>query len=432
MGIIVPSIAVVQSFQGHVIIRGMKVLLIGSGGREHTLAWRLAQSPHLDRLLIAPGNPGTARLGQNIAIPVTDLDALADLAQREAVDLVIVGPEDPLVHGLVDRCLARGIPAFGPTAAAARIEGSKSFAKTLMREAGVPTAAAYTFESPADAAAFVRKSARPWVVKADGLAQGKGVVVPDDPAATLAAIERLGTTAAGTRLVLEERLYGREISVLALCDGKTLLPLPPARDHKRLRDGDQGPNTGGMGAVAPIEDVDVAQMVAQYMQPVVDRLAARGTPFCGSLYAGLILTDAGPLVLEFNARFGDPEAQVVLPLVEGDFLAALADAAGGRLDPGMLRRRPGYAACVVLAAAGYPDAPRRGDPIYGTETVATSDLLLFHAGTAQRDDTLVTAGGRVLGVTGLGPNMQAALDRAYGAIRTIDFADKQYRTDIGT
>lgn len=410
----------------------MKVLLIGSGGREHTLAWRLAQSPHLDRLLIAPGNPGTARLGQNIAIPVTDLDALADLAQREAVDLVIVGPEDPLVHGLVDRCLARGIPAFGPTAAAARIEGSKSFAKTLMREAGVPTAAAYTFESPADAAAFVRKSARPWVVKADGLAQGKGVVVPDDPAATLAAIERLGTTAAGTRLVLEERLYGREISVLALCDGKTLLPLPPARDHKRLRDGDQGPNTGGMGAVAPIEDVDVAQMVAQYMQPVVDRLAARGTPFCGSLYAGLILTDAGPLVLEFNARFGDPEAQVVLPLVEGDFLAALADAAAGRLDPGMLRRRPGYAACVVLAAAGYPDAPRRGDPIYGTETVATSDLLLFHAGTAQRDDTLVTAGGRVLGVTGLGPNMQAALDRAYGAIRTIDFADKQYRTDIGT
>jgi phosphoribosylamine---glycine ligase len=409
----------------------MKVLLIGSGGREHTLAWRLAQSPQLDQLLIAPGNPGTARLGRNIAIPVTDLDALADLAQREAVDLVVVGPEDPLVHGLVDRCLARGIPAFGPTAAAARIEGSKSFAKTLMQEAGVPTAASHTFATPADAATFVRKTGQPWVVKADGLAQGKGVVVPRDVAATLAAIERLGTTAAGTRLVLEERLHGCEISVLALCDGKTLLPLPPARDHKRLLDGDNGPNTGGMGAVAPIEDVDVAQIVAQCMQPVVDRLAARGTPFCGSLYAGLILTECGPLVLEFNARLGDPEAQVVLPLVEGDLPAALMACAEGRLDPGMLRRRSGYAACVVLAAAGYPDAPRRGDPIHGTAAVETADLLLFHAGTAQRDDTLVTAGGRVLGVTGLGPDMRVALDRAYDAIRTINFADKQYRTDIG-
>ncbi len=409
----------------------MNVLLIGSGGREHTLAWRLAQSPQLGRLLIAPGNPGTAQLGQNVPVPVTDLDALADLAQREAVDLVVVGPEDPLVHGLADRCLARGIPTFGPTAAAARIEGSKAFAKTLMREAGVPTAAAYTFDTPADAAAFVQRSGQPWVVKADGLAQGKGVAVPGDLAATLAAIERLGATAAGTRLVLEERLYGREISVLALCDGKTLLPLPPARDHKRLLDGDHGPNTGGMGAVAPIEDIDVAPIVAQYMQPVVDRLAARGTPFCGSLYAGLILTERGPLVLEFNARFGDPEAQVVLPLVEGDLLAALAACAAGHLDAGMLRQRPGYAACVVLAAVGYPDTPRRGDPIQGIEAVETTDLLLFHAGTAQHEDTLVTSGGRVLGVTGLGPDMRAALDQAYAAIQTIDFADKQYRTDIG-
>lgn len=409
----------------------MKILLIGSGGREHTLAWRLSQSPRLDRLLIAPGNPGTAQLGQNVAIPVTELDALADLAQRESVDLVVVGPEDPLVNGLVDRCLARGIPAFGPTAAAAQIEGSKSFAKTLMLEAGVHTAAAHTFDNPADAATFVRESGQPWVVKADGLAQGKGVVVPEDLAATLAAIERLGATPAGAQLVLEERLFGREISILALCDGKTLLPLPPARDHKRLRDGDQGPNTGGMGAIAPIEDIDVADLVARCMQPVVDRLAARGTPFCGSLYGGLILTERGPLVLEFNARFGDPEAQVVLPLVEGDLLAALLACAEGRLDPGMLGQREGYAACVVLAAAGYPDQPRRGDVIHGTESVAAEDLLLFHAGTAQREAGLVTAGGRVLGVTGLGPGMRDALDRAYAAVNSIEFAGKQYRTDIG-
>lgn len=415
-------------------MRGMNVLLIGSGGREHALAWRIAQSPLLERLFIAPGNPGTARHGHNIPIAQQDFDALVAFAQRESVDLVVVGPEDPLASGIVDRFLAAGIPAFGPGATAARIEGSKAFAKEIMREAGVPTAAAYAFDSPATAADFARQSGRPWVVKADGLAQGKGVVVADDLDATLDAIARLGTTPAGQRLLLEERLYGRELSVLALCDGRTLLPLTPARDHKRLLDGDRGPNTGGMGAIAPVDglaDATLDEIVARCMQPVVDVLAARGTPFCGSLYAGLILTEQGPRILEFNARFGDPEAQVVLPLTEGDFLAALRACAEGRLQPGLLSRRPGYAACVVLAAAGYPEAPRRGDVINGIAEVESADLLVFHAGTAQSAAGLVTAGGRVLGVTGLGASLRAALDRAYRAVEAIAFEGKQFRRDIG-
>ncbi len=413
----------------------MRVLLIGSGGREHALAWALSRSPRLDQLLIAPGNPGTARYGRNVDLSVQDFAGVINLARREAVDLVVVGPEDPLARGLVDQCHAAGLAAFGPTAAAARLEGSKAFAKTLMHEAGVPTAAAHSFSSAETASAFVRASGQPWVVKADGLAQGKGVVVADDLETTLAAIDRLSKTPAGDSLLLEERLCGREVSVLALCDGRTLLPLPPARDHKRLLDDDAGPNTGGMGAVAPVDDLPadmLSAIVADCMQPVVDRLANRGTPFCGSLYAGLMLTEQGPKVLEFNARFGDPEAQVVLPLVEGDLLVALLACAEGRLDPSMLQRRAGYAACVVLAAAGYPDVPRRGDLITGIEVAEQADLLVFHAGTAQDDRGLVTNGGRVLGITGLGPDMPSALARAYAAIEQIDFAGKQFRRDIGT
>ncbi len=412
----------------------MNVLIIGSGGREHALAWRLAQSPLLTQLFIAPGNPGTARLGQNVPVAVDDFDGLVDLARRIQAELVVVGPEDPLVRGLVDRLLAAGIPAFGPTATAARLEGSKAFAKALLRAAGVPTAVASTFASAEAAAAFVRTSGQPWVVKADGLAQGKGVVVAEDVEETLAAITRLSATPSGQQLLLEERLYGRELSVLALCDGRVLLPLTPARDHKRLLDGDAGPNTGGMGAVAPVDDVDadvLATVVTRCMQPVVDALAVRGAPFRGSLYAGLILTADGPKVLEFNARFGDPEAQVVLPLIEGDLLAALLACAEGRLDPALLRPRTGYAACVVLAAANYPGAPRRGDVITGIESVEEADLLVFHAGTALSEAGLVTAGGRVLGVTGLGATLPAALDRAYAAVERIEFAGKQYRRDIG-
>lgn len=413
----------------------MKVLLIGSGGREHALAWKIAQSPLLERLLIVPGNAGTLQHGENVPFPLRDVEGLVALARREAVDLLVVGPDNPLAEGIVDHFQAAGFRTFGPTAAAARIESSKSFAKRVMLEAGVPTVAAHVFDDPAAAASFARSSGRAWVVKADGLALGKGVIVADDLAATLDAIERLGATASGQRLLLEERLYGPEVSVLALCDGRTLLPLPPARDYKRLRDGDQGPNTGGMGAVAPAETLDADlfdEIVTRSMQPIVDLLAAQGTPFCGALYAGIILTDRGPCVLEFNARFGDPETQVILPLLEGDLLAALLACAEGRLDLDMLGWRQGHAVCVVLAAADYPDTPRRGDPISGVEALSGEEhVLLFHAGVDMGPQGLTTAGGRVLGVTGLGNSREAARERAYDAVENISFAGKQFRSDIG-
>lgn len=411
----------------------MNVLLVGSGSREHALAWKLAQSPLLGQLFIAPGNPGTAQLGHNVPVDAEAIPLLVDVARRQRVGLVVVGPEAPLAAGLADACTAAGIPVFGPSTAAARIESSKVFAKQLMARAGIPTAAAHTFGDPAEAIAFVRASRAPWVVKADGLAAGKGVVVAEDVDATIAAIERLMATSAGRRIVLEQRLSGPEVSVLALCDGTTLLPLPPARDHKRLLDGDAGPNTGGMGAYAPV-DLDAEtfeQIVERLMRPAVRALAEAGTPFRGALYAGVILTEDGPQILEFNARFGDPEAQVILPLIEGDLLAALLACAEGRLQPDMLGWGSGAAACVVLAAAGYPDAPRRGDPITGIEALDEPGVLLFHAGTAWQDGELVTNGGRVLGVTGLGRTLPAALARAYAAVEQIRFDGMQYRRDIG-
>lgn len=413
----------------------LRVLLLGSGGREHVLAWRIAQSPLLAQLFIAPGNPGTAMYGENVPFPVHDHAALVDFARRERIDLVVVGPDNPLADGVVDRFAEAGIVAFGPTAAAARIEGSKAFSKALMIEAGVPTPQAHTFSSADAAADFARRSGQPWVVKADGLAFGKGVVVAETLDETVQAILRLGATSAGQQILLEERLVGREVSLLALCDGKTLLPLPPARDHKRLLDGDLGPNTGGMGAFAPVDEVDeelVDTITRRCMQPVVDSLAARGTPFCGLLYAGAILTEHGPSILEFNARFGDPEAQVVLPLLEGDLLAALLACTQGRLEPTMLTWKPGYAVCVVLSADGYPENPRRGDPISGVESLgAEDDVQIFQAGTVWAQGQLVSAGGRVLGVTAVSRSLAQARSRAYEAAAVITFAGKHYRHDIG-
>jgi phosphoribosylamine---glycine ligase len=356
----------------------MNVLLVGSGGREHALAWGLRRSPSLGELLVAPGNPGIAQLGRPVPVDAGAIDLLVDVARRERVGLVVVGPEAPLAAGLADACAAAGIAVFGPSAEAARIESSKSFSKRLMLEAGVPTAQAHIFDDAAEAAAFVRSSRQPWVVKADGLASGKGVVVPEDVAGTLAAIELLGGSAAGARLVLEELLSGPEVSVIALCDGERLLPLPPAQDHKRLQDGDRGPNTGGMGAYAPaphLSQEDVQQLAGQVMAPVVRALAAAGTPFRGALYAGLMLTEHGPRILEFNARFGDP--------ISG------------------------------LEAADEPGA------------------LVFHAGTAWENGRIFTAGGRVLGVTGLGRTLPAALARAYEVAELISFDGMQLRHDIG-
>lgn len=418
----------------YAILPRMNVLLIGSGGREHALAWKIAQSSQLGRLIVAPGNPGTAAIATNVAIPVNDTAALIELAQNEHVELVVIGPDNPLADGIVDRFVAAGIPAFGPTAAAAQIESSKAFAKTVMAEAGVPTAAAHIFNNPAEAAAFAQQSGHPWVVKADGLALGKGVVVAETLAETLAAIEHLGATPAGDSLLLEERLVGREVSVLALCDGERLLALPPARDHKRLNDGDVGPNTGGMGVIAPVSDVSAELLdtiVQTCMQPVVAAMAARGMPFRGVLYAGIILTADGPKVLEFNARFGDPEAQALLPLIDGDLLVALKACATGTLEPNSLRTRAGATVCVVLAAANYPAAPRTGDLISGIEPHNPNDVLIFHAGTATGRDGLRTAGGRVLGVTGLGDTLEAARANAYAVAERITFDGKHYRTDIG-
>jgi phosphoribosylamine--glycine ligase len=410
----------------------VRVLLVGGGGREHALAWKLAQSPLLSELLVAPGNVGTSLHGRNVPLAIGDPADVAEFARRAAVDFVVVGPDNALADGLVDVCAAIGIPAFGPTAAAARIESSKSFARALMQEAGVRGADFHTFDDPAEAARFARASGRPWVVKADGLALGKGVVVAESVDETAAAIEQLAQLPAGRRLVLEERLAGRELSVLALCDGAALLPLPPARDHKRLLDGDAGPNTGGMGAIAPAEvsAETLDEIVRHCMQPVVNALAARGTPFVGALYAGIMLTEDGPRVLEFNARFGDPEAQAILPLLEGDLLAALVACTQGRLADAALGWRPGYAACVVLAAQGYPAAPRTGDPISGLESVG-DDVLVFHAGTAWQSGAIATSGGRVLGITGLGTSLQAALEVAYAAAETVSFDGMHFRRDIG-
>ncbi len=412
----------------------INVLLVGSGGREHALAWKIAQSPLLGTLFIAPGNPGTAQVGRNVPVSATSVEALVDIATREHVGLVVVGPEAPLAAGLADACHSAGIPVFGPTAAAAQIESSKTFAKQIMQQAGVPTAAAHTFDDIATAQAFVRHSETEWVVKADGLASGKGVIVAESVDDALHAIEQLGALGAGQRLLLEERLNGPEISLIALCDGERVLALPPAQDHKRLLDGNQGPNTGGMGAYAPAPHLDeaaVQQIVDTIMLPTVRTLAANSMPFRGALYAGLMLTDEGPKVLEFNARFGDPETQAIMPLLDGDLLAALLACAEGRLLPGMLSAQEGVAACVVLAAPGYPEVPRTGDKIRGIEAADEPGALIFHAGTDWQNGQFVTAGGRVLGVTGMGRTLDAALDRAYEVVNVISFPSMQYRRDIG-
>ena len=412
----------------------MNVLLVGSGGREHALAWKLAQSPNLERLLIAPGNPGTSRHGENVPVDAANIDLLLDIARREQIHLVIVGPEAPLALGLVDACQAAGIAAFGPSQAATKIESSKLFAKDVMHAAGVPTAEAYSFSDPLAAAAFVRERGSAWVVKADGLASGKGVIVAESVEETLAAITQLSQKQAGATLLLERHLSGPEVSVIALCDGERLVPLPTAQDHKRLLNGDHGPNTGGMGAFAPsprVSDALLASIIERIMLPVVRELAARGTPFRGALYAGIMLTPDGPYVLEFNARFGDPETQAIVPLLEGDLLAALHACATGQLSPDMLAWQNGAAACVVLAAAGYPDTPRSGDPIHGVESYEDPDTVVFHSGTELREGQLFTNGGRVLGITSTGHTIRAALDRAYDALEVINFEGMQYRTDIG-
>lgn len=412
----------------------MRVLLIGSGAREHALAWKLRQSPELTSLVCAPGNPGTAALGENVPVQVDDPAAVAALAVARKVDLVVVGPEAPLVKGVADAVVAAGIPCFGPSAAAARIEGSKAFAKELMTAAQVPTARYRDFTSAEAAEAYARSLPDGVAVKADGLAAGKGVVVARDAkeaAEAVRALSRLGE--AGQRLVLEERLEGEEVSVIALCDGERYALLPPAQDHKRIFDGDEGPNTGGMGAYCPtraLSEQGLEEVGGAVIAPMLRELSARGMPFRGALYAGLMLTASGPKVIEFNCRFGDPETQVILMQLAEDLLPLLRACAEGRLVPRALKRQGGVSVGVVLAAAGYPGTPRVGDPIDGLDAVGEG-AVVFHAGTRQEEGRVVSAGGRVLTVCAHGADFRDARARAYAAVERIHLPGMQLRRDIG-
>jgi phosphoribosylamine---glycine ligase len=397
----------------------VNVLVVGSGGREHALAWQLGRSPELDELHAAPGNPGIADLGTCHPVRADDAETLLDLSRQLGIDLVVVGPEAPLVAGLADELRHAGVAVFGPSAAAARIEGSKSFAKEVMRSAGIPTAA--ELDGPW----------APCVVKADGLAAGKGVFVCPTQAVAEAAWARAKEL--GDRVVVEELLEGEEVSVFALCDGAEALGLAPAQDFKRLRDGDEGPNTGGMGSYSPVPALsaeEVEELMDAVHRPVLAELAARGRPYQGLLYAGLMLTADGPRVLEFNCRFGDPETQAILPRLEGDLLPALAAAAEGSLTGIELAVSAGAAVTVVLASPGYPDAPETGIPLGGIEEAEADGALVFHAGTARRGEALVSAGGRVLNVTALGATVTEARDRAYRAAERIEFPGGHYRRDI--
>lgn len=395
----------------------MNVLVVGSGAREHALAWRLAQSTRLNELHAAPGNPGIARLGRCHPVRADDADGLLALALTLDIGLAVIGPEAPLVAGVADVLRQSGIAVFGPSAEAAQIEGSKTFAKDVLRAAAVPTA---------DTLAVARV---PCVVKADGLASGKGVFVchtPDELDAALRAAESYGQG-----VLIEELLEGLEVSLFALSDGRRVLPMGAAQDFKRIGDGDRGPNTGGMGAYSPVPDIDAEQLVSQIHEPVVAELARRGLPFVGCLFAGLMITESGPRVLEFNARFGDPETQVLMPRVESDLLGALSAAARGDLSQTAVELAERSAVTVVLAAPDYPArSDYAGAPIDGLEAAEATGALVFHSGTAARDGRVVTNGGRILSVTATADTVAEARATAYEAVRLLSFEGARYRTDI--
>jgi phosphoribosylamine---glycine ligase len=418
----------------------MRVLVVGSGGREHALCWAIAASTLCDALYCAPGNPGIAQEAICVPIAATDLDGILSFAQRERVDFVVVGPEAPLVAGLVDRLEAAGIAAFGPSALAAALEGSKGFTKDLCAKYDIPTAAYCRFTDASAAKGYVRAQGAPIVVKADGLAAGKGVTVAATIDEAEAAIDdaltdnRFGV--AGAEVVVEEFLDGEEASFFALTDGKHALPMASAQDHKRVGDGDVGPNTGGMGAYSPAPCVTQeieAQVMARIIRPTLAAMAKEGRPYKGVLYAGLMLTKDGPKLIEYNARFGDPECQVLLPRLKSDLLPALIAARDGVLDDFDLRWRDEVALCVVLAAKGYPDSPVKGSVIKGLDAAAASDptVRIFHAGTKQVGDQLVADGGRVLNVVGMGKTVAEARAHAYAVIDRIDWPEGFCRRDIG-
>ena len=418
----------------------MKVLVVGSGGREHAIVWKVSQSPRVDKIYCAPGNAGIAGLAECVDIKAMEFDALAAFAKEKAIDLTIIGMDDPLVGGIVDVFESQGLRVFGPRKNAAILEGSKAFSKDLMKKYGIPTAAYETFDDPAAACAYLETASYPIVLKADGLALGKGVLICQTREEALAGVKEIMEDRkfgdAGNRLVIEEFLTGREVSVLSFVDGKTIRTMASAQDHKRAKDGDQGLNTGGMGNFSPTpfytEEVDA--FCRKYVfQPTVDAMAAEGRPFTGVIFFGLILTEKGPRVLEYNARFGDPEAQVVLPRMENDLVDVCEACIDGRLNEIELQFRRDACVCVVLASDGYPVSYEKGFPIRGMENFSGKDgYYLFHAGSSFNEKgEIVTNGGRVLGVTALGKDLKEARAHAYEAVDWVDFANKYYRHDIG-
>ena len=420
----------------------MKLLVVGSGGREHALAWRLARSPRVQMVYVAPGNGGTAREHNLVNLPITDLDELAAFTEREKIAFTVVGPEAPLAAGIVDLFRSKGLKIFGPTRAAAQLESSKDFAKAFMKRHGIPTADYETFSDAQAAHDYVNRRGAPIVIKADGLAAGKGVVVATTLDEAHAAIDAMlidnSMGDAGARVVIEDFLAGEEASFIVMVDGRHVLPLASSQDHKRLRDGDQGPNTGGMGAYspAPVVTPDIhARVLREIIKPTVEGMAADGIPFSGFLYAGLMIDVAGkPRTLEFNCRMGDPETQPIMARIKSDMVEVFEHALAGTLDSAEIEWDRRTALGVVLAAAGYPESPRKGDLIEGLPAQGNEfgdDCFVFHAGTAADGERTVTAGGRVLCVTALGDSVKIAQARAYRAVESLRFDGMQYRRDIG-
>jgi len=426
----------------------MRILVVGGGGREHALVWKIAQSPLVEKIYCAPGNAGIAQLAECVPIDVTDLDGLAKFAEQNSIRLTVVGPEAPLIAGIVDKFEARGLPIFGPSTDPARLEGSKTFAKELMQSAGIPTAAFWTCRSLAEAQAILRAyyaqkgSDVGIVIKADGIAAGKGVIVADNQAEAEEGLLRIMGKrvfgAAGDTVVIEERLYGEEASIMAITDGETIVPLVPSQDHKRIGDGDTGPNTGGMGAYAPVPIIpsDTANIaVERILRPAIRAVRELGIPYRGVLYAGIMVTAEGPKCIEFNCRLGDPETQAVLPLLSSDLVPLLLGVTDCTLDKQEVRWRGGASATIVAASGGYPGAYETGKPISGLDTFPKPEsdqdnCLVFHAGTRLENGQVVTDGGRVLSTTGLGEDLKTALARAYEGMSRLHFDGITYRHDI--
>lgn len=416
----------------------MKVLVVGGGGREHAIVWKLSQSPKIKKLYCAPGNPGIAELAECVSIAVSEIEKLANFAKNEQIDLTFVGPEEPLSLGIVNYFKEQGLAVYGPSKEAALIEGSKAFAKELMIKYQIPTAKYAAFTNYEEALDYVRSEGAPIVIKADGLAAGKGVVVAksleEAEDALKSMMKDVTFGAAGVRVVIEEFLEGEEMTLLSFVNGSTVKPMVPSQDHKPVYDGDKGPNTGGMGTYAPLPHIDSSmteRIIETIVQPTAEAMVAEGVPYEGILYTGLMLTKEGPKVIEYNARFGDPETQVVLPLLETDLVDIVTASLTGELENIEVKWKDKAAVCVIMSSAGYPGPYEKGEVIYGLDQVVNPSII-FHAGTASKDGEIITSGGRVLGVTAVGETLKEARKFAYQSVEKVSFNGARYRTDIGS